>query len=167
MTRLAGSAPGASGTPRPTLLLVGRGLRTRRVLFRQRGDVVAGDDRGADNAGDIRAHGVHEEKIGRIGFLSFDLRNACGHGDGADSGRADEWIDRIVAGEKIERFGREDAAGGAQSEGNDPEGDDEEGLRAEKTFPGNGDAHARAEENGNDIDDLILRGLSRRSVTPH
>ena len=104
---------------------------------------------------------MHEEKIGRIGFLSFDLRNARGHGHGADPGRTDERVDRVVAGEKIEQLGREDAAGGAESEGDDAEGDDEEGLRAEKTFPGHGDADAGAEENGHHIDDFILRGFEQ------
>ena len=102
---------------------------------------------------------MHEEEVGGVGFLSFDLRDAGGHGDGADAGGADERIDGIFAAEEVHRFGGEDTAGGAASEGDDAEADDEKRLRAEEGFAGHGDADAGAEENGDDVDDFVLRGF--------
>ncbi len=52
----------------------------------ERGDVVTGDYGGADDACDIRTHGVHEQEIRAICLLPDVMRHTGRHRHGRDTG---------------------------------------------------------------------------------
>ena len=72
-------------------------------------------DSGADNAGNVGTHCVHEQEV-RFVVLSADvLGNACGHGDCGNTGRADEGVD-LLAGGVVHDNAAEQTADGRDSE---------------------------------------------------
>ena len=80
-------------------------------------------DSGADNAGNVGTHCVHEQEV-RFVVLSADvLGNACGHGDCGNTGRADEGVDLLAGGVLHDNTAAQTADGRdgecAQTEDND------------------------------------------------
>ena len=50
-------------------------------------------DGGADDAGHVGAHGVHQQEVGGVGLLAFQVGHPGGHGHGGHTGGADEGVD--------------------------------------------------------------------------
>ena len=50
-------------------------------------------DGGADNAGHIGAHGVHQQEVTGVVLLTDHVGNTGSHGNGGDTGRTDQRID--------------------------------------------------------------------------
>src|SRR5690606_36862751 len=73
---------------------------------------------------------------------------------------ADERVDLFLE-KQVEEFRHEQATGGGDGEGDDAQADDHERLRFEEVCASHGDAHGGAQEYGDDVDDLILRGLDQ------
>ena len=68
--------------------------------------------------------------------------------------------------EKVHDFRHDDTGGGRDRECQHSKGEDAEGLRRQENRPVHGDAHAGAEENGDDVDDLVLGGFAEAVDDP-
>ena len=118
---------------------------------------ACGDSR-ADNAGNIRTHGVHEQEVGGILLLTDLLRDASRHRNGRNAGGTDQRID-LAACHLVHDLAEEHAEGGTHAERDQTEKDDLERLKPEEVGAGGGRADSGAEENGDDIHQFILRRL--------
>ena len=73
-------------------------------------------DGGADNAGHVGAHGVHQQEVGGVVLLADHVGNTGCHGNCGNTGRADEGVD-LTAGEQAKQFAGKDATGGGEGKG--------------------------------------------------
>ena len=73
---------------------------------------------GADNTGNIGAHGVHEQVVAGVVLLTDLLGNTGGHGNGGNTGRADQRVD-LAVGDNAHDLAEDDTACGADTEGHD------------------------------------------------
>ena len=74
------------------------------ILIKHRNE-HSGGRRGTDNAGKVRAYGMHEQMVCPIILETFHLRNPCRHGNSGDSCRADNGI-HLFFQKKIHDFDR-------------------------------------------------------------
>ena len=72
---------------------------------------------GADDAGHVGAHRVHQQEVAGILLLAFLLGYARRHRHGGYAGRADERIDLAASGQQVHELGQQHAAGGAAAKG--------------------------------------------------
>ena len=92
-----------------------------------------GGDSRTDDAGNIRAHGVHEQVV-IGGILKPEVvRDTGRHGHGRYSGVTDERIDFLRFGKyQIEEFDKEDAARRSDDECHESEEENEDCLRGQE-----------------------------------
>ena len=65
----------------------------------------------ADDAGHVRAHGVHEQEVGAVVFLTFDQGDTRRVGHGGDTGVTDKRVDLVVTlEEEVEELHEEHTA---------------------------------------------------------
>ena len=117
-------------------------------------------DRRADNACDIGTHSVHEKEVGRIFFLTNLLRDTGCHRNGGNARRADEGID-FAAGKLAHDLTADETTEGGEHEGAKSEEDDLEGIEREEVFRACRCTDGDTEEDGDDVDELVLRGLGK------
>ena len=79
------------------------------MILAEHGDEHAGRDSGTDDAGDVRAHGMHEQEVGRVLLLADLLGDAGRHRDGGDAGRADQRVN-LLAGQLAHDVAADEAA---------------------------------------------------------
>ena len=101
---------------------------------------------------------MHQQEVGGIGLLALHLGDAGGHGHGGDAGGADEGIDLLLQ-EEVHKLGQQHAAGGAEAEGHHAHAHDLDGLPGQEGAGGGGGAHGDAQEDGDDVHQLVLGGL--------
>ena len=101
---------------------------------------------------------MHEQEVGGVGLLALHLGDPGGHGHGGHAGGADEGIDLLLE-EEVHELGQQHAAGGAEAEGHDAHAHDEQGAALEEGSGGGGGAHGDAQEDGDDVHQLVLGGL--------
>ena len=87
----------------------------------------AGGNSRADDTGDIRSHRVLQEEVRGIFFLPDVVDDPGGIGNGGNTGRTDQGVDRGVA-DEIHQLGEEDASCGGHGKGQAAENKDEDRL---------------------------------------
>ncbi len=101
---------------------------------------------------------MHEQEVGGVGLLALHLGDPGGHGYGGDAGGADEGVDLLLH-EEVHELGQEHTAGGAEAKGDDAHEHNSDGLEGQEGGGGSGGAHGDAQEDGDDVHQLVLGGL--------
>ena len=101
---------------------------------------------------------MHQEEVAGVGLLPHLLADAGCHGNGGHTGRADEGIDLLLE-EQVHELGQQDTAGSAEAEGHHAHAHNGQRLGAEEGCAGGGGAHADAQEDSDDVHQLVLHGL--------
>ena len=114
-------------------------------------------DRGADDAGDVRSHGVHQKEVRGVCLLSLDLADTRSHRDGADARGADERID-LAAGELIHQLADQQTADRGDGERHQTEHDDLDRLEREEARADRRCADGGRQQDRDDVHERILRG---------
>ena len=105
----------------------------------------AGSSCGADNTGNVRTHGVHEQEVGRIFLLAFDLSHTGSHRNGGYTGGTDQRVD-LALGNPAHDVAKDDAAKGGEQECNQTQNDDKDGLPSQEGACSSGCADRGAEQ---------------------
>lgn len=121
-------------------------------------DQDTGRNRGTDNAGHVGAHGMHEQVVGGVVLLADLLADAGRHRHGGHARGTDEGVD-LAAGDDAHDLAQDDAARGAHTESHDAQDDDLHGLDVQEGGGVGGAAHREAQENGDNIHQLIAGSL--------
>ena len=87
------------------------------------GQQEAGRNGGADNTGNIRTHGMHEQEVGRVGLLTLQIGNPGGHWHSGHTGRVDEGID-LSTGKLAHYLSAQQTATGGQNESTNTQNND-------------------------------------------
>ena len=124
------------------------------------GEQEACRDGGADDARDVRAHGVHEQEVGGVGLLADHLGNTRGHRDGGDAGRADQRVD-LLAGQLAHDVAADEAAGRGDAESDEAEEDDLQGLGLQEVRSDHGRTDRGGEEDRDDVHECVLHGVGQ------
>ena len=124
----------------------------------EQGHQDACGDGGTDNTGNVRAHGVHEQEVGGVLLLADDLGDTRGHRNGGNTGGTDQRVDLLLQ-EEVHELGKQDAASSTEAEGNDTHRHDLEGLDGEEGGRRGGSADGEAEEDGDDVHQLVTGSL--------
>ena len=103
---------------------------------------------------------MHEQVVGGVGFLTFDLGNASCHRYGRYACRADEGVD-LAAGQLIHQLAHQQTAHGGQSKRGQTENDDLDGLKGQKALSAHGSTDSQTQHNGDDIHQRILCGVAQ------
>ena len=120
-----------------------------RALAAEDRQQEAGRDGGADDAGHVGAHGVHQQEVGGVLLLAHHLGHAGRHRHGGHAGGADQRVD-LAAGQGAHDVARQQAAHGGDAEGHETEDDDLDGLKAEEVGRDHRSAHGGGEHDGDD-----------------
>ena len=67
-----------------------------RIFLAEHCQQEACRDCGADDAGDVGSHGVHQQEVGGVGLLALHLGDARRHRDGGHAGGADQRVDLLL-----------------------------------------------------------------------
>ena len=124
----------------------------------EQGHQDACGDGGTDNTSNVRAHGVHEQEVGGVLLLADDLGDTRGHRNGGNTGGTDQRVDLLLQ-EEVHELGKQDAASSTEAEGNDTHRHDLEGLDGEEGGRRGGSADGEAEEDGDDVHQLVTGSL--------
>ena len=79
------------------------------VLLAEERHEDARGDRGADDAGHVRAHSVHQQEVRGILLLAHDLGDTRRHRDGGNAGGTDQRVDLLLQ-EQVHELGEQNAA---------------------------------------------------------
>ena len=120
----------------------------------------AGSDSGADDAGDVRAHGVHKQEVGGIGAGTLQLADAGSHRNGGNTGGADQRVD-LAAGELAHELAQQQAAYGSELKGCQTQHDDEQGLGGKEAVIDGGGAHGGGQEDRHNVHQRVLRRVAQ------
>ena len=101
---------------------------------------------------------MHEQVVAGVVLLADLLGNTGGHGNGGNTGGADERVD-LAVGDNAHDLAQENTAGGADTEGDDAQNDDLNGLDVQEGGGVGGAADGEAEEDRDDVHQLIAGGL--------
>ena len=101
---------------------------------------------------------MHEQVVAGVVLLADLLGNTGGHGNGGNTGGADERVD-LAVGDNAHDLAQENTAGGADTEGDDAQNDDLNGLDVQEGGGVGGAANGEAEEDRDDVHQLIAGGL--------
>ena len=102
---------------------------------------------------------MHQQEVAGIGLLAHLLADPGRHRHGGHAGGADEGIDLLLQ-EQVHELGQQHAACGAEAEGHHAHAHNGQGLGAEEGGAGGGRTHADAQEDGDDVHQLVLHGLA-------
>ena len=102
---------------------------------------------------------MHQQEVAGIGLLTHLLRDAGSHRHGGDTGRADKGIDLFLQ-EQVHELSQQHAACRTEAEGHDTHGEDGQGLAAEEGSAGSGSTNRHAQEDGDDVHQLVLCRLA-------
>ena len=105
-------------------------------------------------------HRLHQQVIGRVVFQTDYLGYTCCHRYSRYACRTDERVD-LVARSNSHDLSKEDAACRACRKGNQTEHDDFNRFQTEEFVAGHCQACACRQEDGDDIDQRILRGIGQ------
>lgn len=114
---------------------------------------------GAYHAGDVRSHGMHQQEIVRVAFQADFVGDPGRHRHSRNTGRADQRVDRRAA-ETVHDLGHDDATGGADRKRHGTQTQDTEGFHGQEGFGAEFGTNRQAQKDGDDIDQLVLRGLA-------
>ena len=128
-------------------------------VLRQTADHVACADCSTNNAGHVRAHGVHQQEVLRVVLGTFHLRHAGGHRHGGHAGRTDQRVHRVLRAAPVHDLREEEAGSSRETEGDNAHGDNHEGLRLQEDVGRHREAHGSTEEDGHDVHEFVGRGL--------
>ena len=101
---------------------------------------------------------MHEQVVAGVVLLADLLGNTGGHGNGGNTGGADERVD-LAVGDNAHDLAQDNTAGGADAEGDDAQNDDLNGLDVQEGGGVGGAADGEAEEDRDDVHQLIAGGL--------
>ncbi len=114
----------------------------------------------ADDAGDVRAHGVHEQEVRRVRLLALDLGHARRHGHRRHARRADQRVD-LAAGELIHKLADKQSANGGERKGNQTQCHDRQSPDRQEAGSHGSGADADAKEQGDDVHQRVLGGVAQ------
>ena len=120
---------------------------------------VTSANRRTDDACHVGAHGVHQEEVLRIVLRALDLGDTGCHRYCGDARGTDEGVHRILGGELVHDFRKEETAGRGETEGYHAHADNQQGLGTQEDVCGHGETHGSAKEDGHDVHQLVLAGL--------
>ena len=123
-------------------------------------DHEAGRTGGADHAGHVGAHSVHEQEVGGVLLLAHGLGHTGGHGHGGHAGRADQRID-LAAGDSVHHVAQNQTAGSGQQEGGQAQHNDAQSLGGQEGAAHGLEAHGQAQGDGDDVDEGVLGGVGQ------
>ena len=135
-------------------------LRARHDSLRESANHVTGADCGTDNAGHVRAHGVHQQEVGRIGLLSFTLGNTGSHRNGGYARGTDQRID-LSAAQLVHQLADEQAADGAEGKCDQSEHNNLDGVEFQEPGSDHRGADTDAQEQGYDIHQGVLGNIAQ------
>ena len=98
---------------------------------------------------------MHEQEVCRVGLLAFDLRNARGHWDCGNAGRADQRVD-LAARQLAHDLAEQQAADRGEHERDQAEDDDLDRLHGQELLRDRLTPDRQAEEDGDDIAQRVL-----------
>ena len=101
---------------------------------------------------------MHEQEVGGVLLLADDLRNTGGHRNGGNAGGTDQRVDLFLQ-EQVHELGQQHAARGTETERDDTHSHDLKGLNGKEGGGGGGSTDGEAEEDGDDVHQLVTGGL--------
>ena len=132
---------------------------TETRLRAEQGQQHASRHGGTDNTGHVGAHSVHQQEVGRILLLAHGLGYTSRHGNSGHTSGTDQGVD-LLLGEHVHQLGKEHAASGAETKGHNTHSQDGQSLHAQEGSSGSGSTHGSAQEDGDDVHQLVLHGLA-------
>jgi len=121
---------------------------------------AARDDRG-DLPRDVRARGVHEQKVLPVLLLAHLVDDPRRHGEGRDAGRTDHRIDLVLR-EEVEHLGEDHAARRVRHERDKAEPQDEQRARSQKSVRRHLYGDRQAQQQRNEVGQHLLGCLGQR-----
>src|SRR5574344_1236767 len=118
----------------------------------------AGSNSGTDNAGNVRAHSVHEQEVTWFVLLSNNLAYTSCHWYCRYTGGTNQRVD-LAAGNSIHDLAEHNASPGAADESDQAEDDDFQRLSVQEVLCRHRHASTSSQENRYDIAKGILRGI--------
>ena len=97
---------------------------------------------------------------GGVVLLTDHVGNTGSHGNGGDTGGADEGVD-LAAGQLVHDLAAQQTAGGGDAEGHDAQHDDGQGLSSQEGGAHHGGADRQGQQDGDDVHQGILHGVGQ------
>ena len=101
---------------------------------------------------------MHQDEVIRIIFQRDLGSDTAGHRESGDTAGTDERVD-LAAGDDLHQLTEQDAGNSIEDEGQQTKGHDEEDAPVQEAFAGHGTADCQTQEQGGNVDDLILGGF--------
>ena len=117
-------------------------------------------DGGADNAGHVGAHGVHQQEVTGVVLLAHHVGNTGSHGNGGDTGRTDQGVDFALGGLAHDQTAQQ-TTGGGDAEGDDAQQNDGQGLNSQEGGADHGGTDGQGQQDGDDVHQGILHGVAQ------
>lgn len=125
-------------------------------LASQKCEHDAAGDRGAEDAGEVRTHSMHQKEDAAAFLLPDEVGDAGCDRNGSDTSRADQRID-AAAGQLIHDLGTDHAAAGTEGKRHKAQKDDKYGRGREEGIR----SHGRANGDRQDQRNHIEKGIGR------
>ena len=129
------------------------------IRLAEHGQQEAGRDGGADNAGHVGTHGVHQQEVGGVVLLADGVGHTGSHGNRRNTGGADQGVD-LPAGELAHHVAAQQTAGSGNAEGYDAQNHDLQGAASQEGGADHGGAHGGGQQNGDNVHQSVLRGVA-------
>ena len=101
---------------------------------------------------------MHEQVVAGVVFLADFLGNTGGHGNSGNTGGADQRVN-LAVGDNAHDLAQQNTACGADTESNNAQNNDLNGLDVQEGCGIGGAANAEAQEDGDDIHQFVAGGL--------
>ena len=103
---------------------------------------------------------MHQQEVGGVGLLAFQVGHPGCHRHGGHTGGADEGVD-LAAGELAHHHAAQHTAGGGQQEGHHAQHHDHQGLGSQEGGAYHGSAHGGGQEDGDNVHHGVLHGVGQ------
>ena len=128
--------------------------------MREEGQEESCRNRRADDACHIRSHCVHQEEVGSVRLGADRLGHTRCHRDSRNTCRTDERVN-LAAGDRVENLTEHHTADGREAECRKTHDDNCERLRAKEELAARRRADRKAEEDGADVAERVLRDIRK------
>ena len=103
---------------------------------------------------------MHEQEVGGVCLLAFQVGNTGSHRHSGNTGRADEGID-LAAGELAHHLTAQQTANGGQDECANAQNNDLQGLCSQEVRANHGSANSGGQQDGDDIHQCVLHSVGQ------
>ena len=115
---------------------------------------------GADDAGHVGTHGVHQQEVGAVVLCANGLGNTCGHGNGGNAGGTNEGID-LALGDEAQDLADQQATNGSEAEGEQTQSDDGQSLGLQEDLAAGSSTDGQTQHDGADVAECVLGNVAQ------